>query len=212
MIRLVSDMPVLVKICGITRLEDALASVEAGADALGFNFFPASPRYITPDAAALIASALPFQIRKVGVFVNATPEAVAGIRRTVGLDTVQLHGDEDPSDFAVGGTLWRALRVDAAFRAEALPQWRVEAILLDGPAGALYGGAGHPFDWEAARGIARRIVIAGGLDHQNVAEAIRLAQPWGVDSCSRLESAPGIKDHGRIRAFVKAVRDADHRQ
>lgn len=201
-------MPVLVKICGITRLEDALASVEAGADALGFNFFPESPRYIAPEAAALIVSALPAEIRKVGVFVNATPEAVARIREAVGLDTVQLHGDEDPARFAFDGALWRALRVDAVFRPEAIPAWPVEAILFDGPAGALYGGAGLPFDWEAVRGIAARMVIAGGLDARNVAEAIRQARPWGVDSCSRLESAPGIKDHGRIRAFVKAVRDA----
>ncbi len=203
-------MPVLVKICGITRLEDALASVEAGADALGFNFFPASPRYVSPEVAGRIVSVLPAGIRKVGVFVNPEPEAVARIRKTVGLDTVQLHGDEDPVLFTGVDPLWRALRVDAGFRADALPSWPVEAILLDGPAGVLYGGAGLPFDWAAARGIGCRIVIAGGLDAQNVAEAIRLAQPWGVDSCSRLESAPGIKDHGRIRAFVKAVRDAVH--
>ncbi|MCC7342434.1 MAG: phosphoribosylanthranilate isomerase [Bryobacterales bacterium] len=203
-------MPVLVKICGITRLEDALASVEAGADALGFNFFPASPRYVSPEVAGQIVSALPAGIRKVGVFVNPEPEAVARIRKTVGLDTVQLHGDEDPALFTGVDPLWRALRVDAAFRADAIPPWPVEAILLDGPAGVLYGGAGLPFDWAAARGIGCRIVIAGGLDAQNVAEAIRLAQPWGVDSCSRLESAPGIKDHGRIHAFVKAVRDAVH--
>ncbi len=203
-------MSVLVKICGITRLDDALASVEAGADALGFNFYPESPRYITPEAAARIATALPGDIRKVGVFVNATPEAVAIARKTVGLDIVQLHGNENPAHFAAESPLWRAFRVDATFHPEAIPEWDVEAILLDGPAGALYGGAGLPFDWEAVRGIAGRIVVAGGLDHRNVGEAIRLAQPWGVDSCSRLESAPGIKDHGRIRAFVKAVRDAVH--
>lgn len=203
-------MPVLVKICGITRLDDALASVEAGTDALGFNFFAKSPRYIAPEAAAEIIAALPAGIRTVGVFVNAPPGEVAAVRRAVGLDTVQLHGEEDPALYTAETALWRAMRVDATFRAEALPQWPVEAILLDGPAGTLYGGAGIPFDWESARGLAQRIVIAGGLDASNVAEAIRQARPWGVDSCSRLESAPGIKDHGRIRAFVKAVRDAIH--
>lgn len=204
-------MPVLVKICGITNLRDALASVEAGAGALGFNFYPLSPRYVTPEAAAKIAAALPAAIRKVGVFVNSPPETVAGILQTVGLDTVQLHGDEDPALYAdaAGTPLWRALRVDAAFRAEA-PRWPVEALLLDGPAGTLYGGAGIPFDWAAVRGMAPRIVIAGGLDASNVGEAIAQARPWGVDSCSRLESAPGIKDHKKIRAFVKAARDQSH--
>lgn len=200
-------MPVLVKICGITKLEDALASVDAGADALGFNFFTKSPRYIAPEAAAEIIAALPAGIRKVGVFVNTAPAEVAAVCRAVGLDTVQLHGEEDPALYIGETALWRAVRVDAAFRAVDLPRWPVEALLLDGPAGTLYGGAGIPFDWEAARGMAQRIVIAGGLDASNVAEAIRQARPWGVDSCSRLESAPGIKDHGRIRAFVKAVWD-----
>lgn len=202
-------MSVFVKICGITNLEDALACVDAGADALGFNFYPRSPRYITPESAAAIVNVLPAMPRKVGVFVNSAPADVAEIRRVAALDIVQLHGDEDPAIYTsvVGVPVWRALRVDAALHIETLPQWPVDALLLDGPAGALYGGAGVPFDWAAARGLASRIVIAGGLDASNVGEAITQAQPWGVDSCSRLESAPGIKDHKKIRAFVKAVRE-----
>ena len=202
-------MSVLVKVCGITTLEDALVSVEAGADALGFNFFSKSPRYIVPEAAAEIAAALPATVRTVGVFVNESPERVAAIRDLVGLNTVQLHGEEVPARYTGKALLWRALRVDGPFQPEAIPDWPVEALLLDGPAGTLYGGAGIPFDWSAARGLPNRIVDAGGLDATNVAQAIRLARPWGVDACSRLESGPGIKDHGRIRAFVKAVREAE---
>jgi phosphoribosylanthranilate isomerase len=202
-------MHVLVKICGITSLKDALASVEAGADALGFNFFPKSPRYVSPDVAAAITKTLPPTVLKVGVFVNEAPGHVEAIRQQAGLDVVQLHGDEDPARYAGEARVWRALRVDASLRAETIPPWPVEAVLLDGPAGALYGGAGVPFDWAAARGLPFRIVVAGGLDPGNVAQAIRLAQPWGVDACSRLESSPGIKDHERIRAFVNAVREAE---
>lgn len=202
-------MSVLVKVCGITTLEDALVSIEAGADALGFNFFPKSPRYLAPEAAAEITAALPATVRTVGVFVNESPQRVAAIRDLVGLNTVQLHGEEVPSRYTGTALLWRALRVDGPFHVEEIPDWPVEALLLDGPAGTLYGGAGIPFDWTAARGLPYRIVVAGGLDATNVAQAIQLARPWGVDACSRLESGPGIKDHGRIRAFVKAVREAE---
>lgn len=202
-------MSVLIKVCGITTLDDALVSVDAGADALGFNFFPKSPRYLAPEAAAEIVAALPATVRTVGVFVNESPERVAAIAALVGLATVQLHGDEDPAHYSGNALLWRALRVDGPFRPAEIPAWPVEALLLDGPAGTLYGGAGIPFDWTAARGLPYRIVIAGGLDATNVAQAIQLAHPWGVDACSRLESGPGIKDHGRIRAFVKAVREAE---
>lgn len=199
-------MNVLVKICGITTIDDALVSVEAGASALGFNFYPRSPRYVAPEAAARIALELPATVRKVGVFVNATPSEIAAIREQVGLDVVQLHGNEDPSAYAGLAPLWRAVRVETGFDPRTIPAWPVEAILLDGPAGALYGGAGLPFDWNAARSLSVPVVVAGGLDAENVADAIRLAQPWGVDACSRLESAPGIKDHRKIYAFLDAVR------
>ncbi|MCU0226190.1 MAG: phosphoribosylanthranilate isomerase [Bryobacterales bacterium] len=202
-------MPTLVKICGITNLPDALVSVEAGADALGFNFFADSPRYVRPEVAAEIVRALPPTVRTVGVFVNASPAEVDVIRAQVGLDVVQLHGSENPAHYQGPATLWRAVRVEAGFQPSHLPHWPVEAVLLDGPAGALYGGAGIPFDWQAARALPMPVIIAGGLHPLNVADALRQAQPWGVDACSRLESSPGIKDHMRIRAFLDAVRAAE---
>lgn len=202
-------MSVFVKICGITSREDALASVEAGVSALGFNFYARSPRYIEPEAAARIIEALPASVRKIGVFVNTSPEEVTSIRSLAGLDVVQLHGDEDPAVYTASGPLWRALRVDAQFDPAAIPAWPVEALLLDGPAGSLYGGAGITFDWKAARALPMRVVLAGGLSVENVAEAIAMARPWGVDACSGLETAPGIKDHKKIRAFLDAVRAAE---
>lgn len=198
-------MQLLVKICGITSLADAKASVDAGATALGFNFYSKSPRFIAPEVAASIVSSLPASVRKVGVFVNASPQDVSAIRALAGLDVVQLHGTEDPSRYLSEAPLWRAVRVEAGFEPSQIPEWPVEAILLDGPAGSLYGGAGVAFDWTAARNLAIPVVVAGGLGPDNVAEAVRIARPWGVDACSRLESSPGIKDHGKIRAFMDAV-------
>jgi phosphoribosylanthranilate isomerase len=202
-------MSVLAKICGITTLEDAYASVEAGATLLGFNFYPKSPRYVAPEVAGKIIGTLPRDVTTVGVFVNASPMEVAEIRATSGIQVVQLHGDENPADYTHLSPLWRAVRVEGQFTASSIPEWPVEAILLDGPAGNLYGGAGIPFDWNAARSLSMRVVIAGGLTPENVGEAIRLARPWAVDACSRLETAPGIKDHKKIRAFLDAVRTAE---
>ncbi len=201
-------MSVLVKICGITSLEDATVIIDAGATALGFNFYRRSPRYIEPEAAARIIAQLPAGIDTVGVFVNSPLDEVAAVRSTAGIGVVQLHGEEDPAAYAGAGPLWRAVRVEGNFDASDIPAWPVEAILLDGPAGNLYGGAGIPFDWQAARSLPIRVVIAGGLSPDNVAEAIKVARPWGVDACSRLETAPGIKDHKKIRAFLDAVRAA----
>jgi len=201
-------MGILTKICGITTLGDALVSVAAGAGALGFNFYPKSPRYIPPETASRITRELPPTVRKVGVFVNASPAEVAAIRALAGLDVVQLHGDENPADYFALAPLWRAVRVEAGFSPRRIPHWPVEAVLLDGPAGSMYGGTGIPFDWNEARCMPMPVVLAGGLDAENVAEAIRLAQPWGVDACSRLETSPGIKDHKKIEAFLDAVRSA----
>lgn len=195
----------LVKICGITSLEDALAAADGGASALGFNFYPASPRYITPEAAARITGRLAAGILRVGVFVNETADAVLETMRVAGLDVAQWHGDEPPAVIPPAMRAWKAFRVDERFRPEAMAGYEVEAFLLDGPAETLYGGAGRPFDWTQARGVGRPIVIAGGLDAGNVRAAIETAQPWGVDACSRLEAAPGRKDHGKMRAFLKAA-------
>jgi phosphoribosylanthranilate isomerase len=192
----------IVKICGITNLEDALAAVEGGAAALGFNFWPRSPRYIAPERAAEIGAALPAGVWKAGVFVNE-PRAPE-IARLAALDIVQLHGDELPDDYPAGFRVWKAARVEAGFDLSAWDGCPAEALLLDGPAGMLYGGAGASFDWRLAHG-GKKIVLAGGLDASNVRPAIEQARPWGVDACSRLESAPGKKDRRKMAAFLKAA-------
>jgi len=194
----------IVKICGLTNLEDALAAVECGATALGFNFYPASPRYIRPEQAARIIEHLPEAVWKVGVFVDAPPEEINRIRSLAGLDIVQLHGNESPEMTLLVGRAWKALRVEAGFTPARFEPYRVEAFLLDAPC-ETYGGSGCTFDWNLARGAGRPIVLAGGLDENNVRQAIRTVRPWGVDACSRLESAPGRKDHARMARFVKAA-------
>ncbi|MBI4876307.1 MAG: phosphoribosylanthranilate isomerase [Acidobacteria bacterium] len=195
----------MVKVCGITNLEDALEAVAGGASALGFNFYPPSPRYIAPEAAARIVERLPAGILNVGVFVNESPEAVVRILRLAGLDVAQLHGEETPEAAPRGVRLWKAFRVDPSFHPARMNAWDAEAFLLDAPAEAFYGGSGQTFDWERARGLGRRIVLAGGLDASNVRAAIQAAQPWGVDACSRLESSPGRKDRHKMKEFLKAA-------
>ncbi len=185
----------VIKVCGITTREDAEASVAAGANALGFNFYPKSPRFIDPETAAALGEDLP--VLKVGVFVNEPPESVADIAARAALDVIQLHGHEDPADFATF-RVWKAYRVTRDFDPELLDIAAAEAYLLDGPA----PGTGEAFDWNLARNIPHRILLAGGLDPDNVAEAVRLVRPWGVDACSKLERAPGLKDHEKLRQFV----------
>jgi phosphoribosylanthranilate isomerase len=192
----------MVKICGITNRADALAAIECGATALGFNFWPHSPRYLAPERAAEILADLPDGVWKVGVFVNEPPERVSALGRALQLDAVQLHGE---SAFPEGLRVWKALAVDSAFRPELLEQYPADAFLLDAPAGGLYGGTGRSFEWGRVAGLRHKIILAGGLDAANVREAIRAARPWGVDACSRLESAPGKKDHHKMAAFVKAA-------
>ena len=194
----------LVKVCGITNAGDARAAVEAGAGALGFNFYPKSPRYLSAIEAAAITAAVPAGILKVGVFVNESPARVAEIVREAGLDVAQLHGDEGADSVPPGLRIWKAFRVDDAFGLDQVEQFPAEAFLLDAPT-EMYGGSGHTFDWTRARGVAWRILLAGGLDETNVREAIAVARPWGVDACSRLESAPGKKDHGRMARFIAAA-------
>jgi len=192
----------MVKVCGITTLEDALAAAEAGVSALGFNFWPSSPRYIEPGRAEQILAELPREIWKVGLFVNETPEQVTETANRLHLDVVQLHGD---TPLPQGIRTWKALGVGPEFRPEDLDQYNVEAFVLDAQAGAAYGGTGKTFDWGRAASIRRQVVLAGGLDATNVQEAIRIARPWGVDACSRLESSPGRKDHSKMAAFIHAA-------
>ncbi len=199
----------LIKICGITQLDDALAAVEGGATALGFNFYPKSKRYIKPEGAARILAALPLGLRIVGVFVNESPDTIASIAATVGLDTAQLHGEETPEQLPEAVAIWKAFRVDARFSLDQFtPFPQVEAFLLDGPAGPEYGGSGRTFHWGIAAGSPRNVILAGGLDASNVAEAIAQGRPWGVDACSKLEAAPGRKDYRKMMEFLKAARAA----
>jgi phosphoribosylanthranilate isomerase len=191
----------MVKICGITSAEDALVAVDAGASAIGFNFYPASPRYLTPEAAALIAAQLPSGVMKVGVFVDEAPASVADIARAVPLDIVQLHGGEAP----VGVRYWRVCRVNGDSVLDLENVAGAEAILLDTAVRGMHGGTGRTFAWPLARIIGHNVIVAGGLDAGNVREAIRQAHPWGVDACSRIESAPGRKDRMKMTDFVHAA-------
>jgi phosphoribosylanthranilate isomerase len=195
----------ILKVCGITNQSDADAAIAAGATAIGFNFYPKSPRYIAPELAAGIATT---GARRVGVFVNETPDRIAVIARIVALDVAQLHGDETPAQYPDSLAVWKAARVSPGFDFSRLDDGPAEALLLDGPAAGLYGGAGQTFDWALARNARQRIILAGGLDASNVARAVSLAHPWGVDSCSRIESSPGIKDHMKMIDFLLAAKAA----
>ncbi len=194
----------LVKICGITALEDALAACDAGAGALGFNFWPRSPRYIEPERAARIIERIPGKVLAVGVFVDETAERIEEMATMAGVEVAQLHGGCGVPRLR----WWKALEARKGVARE-MEQIGAEAFLLDAPAGAQRGGTGRTFDWALAAGLPGRIVLAGGLGPDNVKEAIRAARPWGVDACSRLESAPGRKDHAKVRAFVRAVRETE---
>jgi phosphoribosylanthranilate isomerase len=197
----------ILKICGITNQDDATAATRAGATAIGFNFYPKSPRYIAPERAAAIATAE--GVRRIGVFVNERRERVEEIARVASLDTAQLHGDESTADYPESLAVWKAFRVGPGFDLSGAGRnSRAEALVLDGPAGELYGGAGRTFDWTLAAASGRHIILAGGLDASNVAQAIALARPWGVDACSRLETAPGIKDHKKMNEFLQAAKAA----
>ena len=216
---------VKVKICGITNQEDARASVLAGADLLGFNFFRPSPRLIEPSSAREIIDGIRSEtpdlsqsVKMVGVFVNeSSPQAVLDTVRVAGLDAVQLHGDETPEFCAKLKRLWqpgfiiKVLRVDKQFEPASASQYNTEAIMLDAFHSSLRGGTGQTIDWKKARSaseIVPRLFLAGGLSPENVAEAIREVQPFAVDACSSLETAPGVKNIARVQAFVRAVRNS----
>ena len=189
----------MVKICGITNLEDAVAAVEGGASALGFNFWRRSPRYVTPELAREVIERLPATVWKVGVFVDEDAATVSRMAREAGLDIVQLHGQETATTFPQDTRVWKAVRIRGSFDVAHLDEYPAEAILLDGASN------GETFDWTIAGRVSKKLIIAGGLDANNVREAIEQARPWGVDACSRLESAPGRKDHGKMAQFLRAA-------
>jgi phosphoribosylanthranilate isomerase len=189
----------MVKICGITNWEDALAAVEAGASAIGFNFYRESSRYISHTGAAMIGEKIPTHVWKVGVFVNETPETIARIVLDAGLDIAQLHG----SSKMRGMRIWQA--VSAVGPAAGPFTESVEALLIDTPSNEAFGGTGETWDWTQAPHLEHNIIIAGGLDADNVRTAIQQARPWGVDACSRIEKSPGTKDHDKMRKFIHAA-------
>jgi phosphoribosylanthranilate isomerase len=201
-----------IKVCGITNLADARAAIEMGADALGFNFYRQSPRYLTPEEARRIVTQLPRTVMSVGVFVNeGEPREVARISDAVGLTAVQLHGDESPAYCRAlrGRFLIKALRVGDDFEPESVKAYETDAILLDAYARVARGGTGRVINWEVARkvrALVPQLFLAGGLSPENVGEAIAAVDPYAVDACSSLESAPGRKDTERVRAFIAAAR------
>ncbi len=201
-----------VKICGITNAADARAACEAGANLVGLNFFKGSPRHITSAAAAKIRSELPPDVEAVGVFVNAEPVTVSEVCTSLKLSAAQLHGEESAhsvAEISKEVPVIKAFRVHANFSLETLDEYAgAFAFLLDAAHAGQYGGTGHTTDWALARRAAesRRIILAGGLKVENVAAAIRLVRPYGVDVASGVESRPGKKDHGRVREFIQEVR------
>lgn len=216
-----------VKICGVTTLDDALRCAEAGADLLGLNFYPPSPRYLPPERARQVVAGLRSLLGStcpllVGVFVNESAAAIARILDEVGLDAAQLSGDEPPETLAaLHGRAYKALRprdaaeaLDAArsFAAHAPGDERLPALLADAYHPQLYGGTGEQAGEDVARAVIAttpRVMLAGGLTPENVAARVRAIRPWGVDVASGVERAPGIKDMQRVQAFVLAVRAAD---
>ena len=201
-----------IKICGITNIDDARAAVAAGADALGFNFYKPSPRYIPPSAAREIIEQLPSSILTVGVFVNEeSPQSVKKIAGEAGITAFQLHGDESPAychELAERYVI-KTLTVSGDFDIQMSQHYDVNAIMLDTRDNSLRGGTGRVFDWSVARevnAVVPKLFLAGGLSPENISEAIELVRPYAVDACSALEDRPGIKNHERMRAFVEIAR------
>lgn len=207
-----------VKICGLTHLDEALAAAEAGADLLGFNFYPPSPRFIETQVCREIVAELyrrGCRATMVGVFVNASPASIQQTMQICALDLAQLSGNEPPSLLkALGRRAFKALRPrtiqEARDMAVRYARPAAPALLLDAHHPELFGGTGRTGDWQAARRLATNypLLLAGGLNPDNVAQAIREVQPWGVDVASGVESSPGHKDIDKLRAFILAARQA----
>jgi phosphoribosylanthranilate isomerase len=201
----------LVKICGITNLEDALVAIAAGASALGFNFWRPSRRFIEPGAARVIIDQLPAHILTVGVFVNEhSPAIVEQIAAQAGVAALQLHGDESPAycEALRAHYVIKALAVGDDFQPKHALEYNVRAIMLDAFDKKNRGGTGQQIDWTIARRtreLVPNLFLAGGLSPENIASAIAAVDPFAVDACSALESAPGQKDHERVRSFVNAA-------
>jgi phosphoribosylanthranilate isomerase len=204
--------PTQIKICGVTNANDARMCAELGADMIGFNFYPQSPRYVEPEVARQIIETLPSHADAVGVFVNGDADEIRNTANAAGVRCVQLHGDFSPD---VGRELAREFRVIQVFSTH--PQFRPEDValfshcdvLVDAHHPDLRGGTGKTCDWSAARAIlrfSRFLILSGGLNAENVASAIKAVTPHAVDVCSGVESAPGVKNHRAIKKFITSVR------
>lgn len=206
-------MFVRVKICGITRSEDALSAIELGADALGFVFWPKSSRSVTPDIARQIESTLPPFINKVGVYVDPTPDWVAETSAAGCLSLLQFHGDESP-EFCDQFSLpyIKAIRVkDGIDLLQYATRYRnARGLLLDTYTAGMPGGTGHVFDWALVpQDLPLPVILSGGLNPNNVASAIMQTRPWAVDVSSGVEATKGIKDKTKIAAFMQGVKDSE---
>jgi phosphoribosylanthranilate isomerase len=205
-----------VKICGVTNADDATCAFESGADAIGFNFYPSSKRFIVPEKAREISEALDISILRVGVFVNPARDYVDATIRQVTLNAIQFSGNETPDD--VSGyelKVFKAIHITGVESLAALKLYGVDAFLLDTHRDGDFGGTGETFDWDIARKAKQfgKVILAGGLTPQNVSAAVRLVQPYGVDVSSGVESRQGIKDHKKIKDFIRRAREehAQHR-
>ncbi|OGW37799.1 MAG: N-(5'-phosphoribosyl)anthranilate isomerase [Nitrospirae bacterium GWD2_57_9] len=202
---------VKIKICGITNIEDALAATEAGADALGFNFYKKSSRFIEPEKAGEIVRQLPPFVVPVALFVNEREEKIRDIQFTTGIKVLQFQGDEKPEFCERFSTrVIKAFQVKDKESLKHMAHYRVNAYLLDSYREGMRGGTGVTFDWHLAV-VAKtfgKIILAGGLTPENVADAVKLVQPYGVDVAGGVEKEKGIKDHAKIRKFIAAVRKA----
>jgi phosphoribosylanthranilate isomerase len=204
-----------VKICGLATPQDALAAVEFGADALGFNFFPGSKRYVRMETAGDWIAALPGHVEKVGILVNPSWDEAKAAAGTTGITALQLHGAETPEFcrrlMEEGIRFEKAIAVTDADSVADLPDFFTGTLLLDSGGTAEFGGSGQTFPWEIARGFVEanpslRVILAGGLTPENVAEAVAMVRPFGVDVTSGVESTPALKDHSRLRDFITAAR------
>ena len=205
-----------IKICGITRIEDALCAARAGADAIGLIFYEPSPRAVTIEAAVSIANALPPFVSIVALFVNATPREVDTVISRLSPSMLQFHGDEDPAYcMQFGRPFLKAIRVGGGMTADDLLEYVVKfdaarALLLDTFSHGRYGGSGESFDWQIIPAVMRRrIVLSGGLQPDNVAAAVRMIRPFAVDVSSGVEIQKGVTDHAKIEKFIEEVANAD---
>jgi phosphoribosylanthranilate isomerase len=205
-----TNLPVKVKVCGTTRLKDALLAVKCGADAIGFIFYKKSPRCVSAKTAKEICSKLPPFVHRVGVFVNETAEKINRTADRCGLDAVQLHGDESPAFCKkIKCRVIKAVRVKDSASLKEMSRYAVDAFLLDTYKEDQWGGTGKVFDWKLAARTRKYgpVIIAGGLNPRNVKAAIQKVRPYGVDVSSGVEQSPGKKDPKKVKAFLKAVRE-----